>query len=509
MRPQDCSIDALPNARRNGSVGWAFPPTCPTLMLIHEAYDILLPLLALGLGTAALGHVLIYQRDHRAAAFWVAMLVLSPWIGACLYGVLGINFIRRRGKRYRGQVGPAYRDPPPICPLFIHAEPENADRDCSLAVTLDRISRFNFSSGNEVHPLQNGDEAMPAMLEAIRSARSTLALSSYIFEAKGIGADFVQALTEAHARGVQVRVIVDDAGTRYSWPPVTRVLAAQGVPVRRFMPNRFILRLLTLNLRNHKKLLIIDGRIGFTGGMNIREGNMLSRQPSHPVQDLHFRITGPVIAQMERVFVEDWNFCSGEQLEDSTWFPEIHPTGNVHALGIVDGPDEDFEVMPTALFAALSAARHRICLITPYFLPPPTLIAAMKLCATRGVEVSIVTPARNNIPFVPWAARTLYPELLHAGCRIYESPPPFDHSKLFVIDDTWSFIGSTNWDPRSLRLNFEFNLACHSRELASMLLDLFERKKSTSQEITEAMLDAATTGERLRNGFARLFIPAL
>jgi cardiolipin synthase len=465
--------------------------------------------LAITLSVAALGHLLTHQRDHRSAAFWVALIVLSPFLGACLYGVLGINFIRRRGQQYRGWVGPAYRDPPPSCPLFVHGDPLLAERDCSLAVTLDRISRFNFSSGNSVTPLVNGDEAMPAMIAAIHQAKSTVALSSYIFEATGIGAEFVEALAAACQRGVQVRVIVDDAGTRYSWPPVTKVLAARGVPVRRFMPNRFILRLLTMNLRNHKKLLIVDGATAFTGGMNIREGNMLSRNPAHPVQDLQFKFTGPVVAQLQRVFAEDWSFCAGETLDEKLWFPELAETGRIHALGIVDGPDEDYEVMPTALFAALNAARQHVCILTPYFLPPVTLIAALKLCATRGVEVSIITPAKNNIPFVSWAARTLYPELLHAGCRIYESPGPFDHSKVFLVDDAWSLVGSTNWDPRSLRLNFEFNVACHDPALVSSLREIVNRKKSASVELTEAMLENRPIQERLRDGFARLFIPVL
>jgi len=464
---------------------------------------------AIALSVVALGHLLTHQRDHRSAAFWVALIVLSPFLGACLYGVLGINFIRRRGQQYRGWVGPAYRDPPPTCPLFVHGDPALAERDCSLAVTLDRISRFNFSSGNSVRPLVNGDEAMPVMIAAIREAKSSVALSSYIFEATGIGSEFVKQLAAACQRGVQVRVIVDDAGTRYSWPPVTTVLAAHGVPVRRFMPNRFILRLLTMNLRNHKKFLIVDGVTAFTGGMNIREGNMLARNPSHPVQDLHFQLTGPVVAQLQRVFAEDWFFCAGEVLEEKLWFPPLAPTGEVHALGIVDGPDEDYEVMPTALFAALSAARHRVCIMTPYFLPPVTLLAALKLCATRGVDVSIITPAVNNIPFVSWAARTLYPELLHAGCRIFESPAPFDHSKALLIDDTWSVLGSTNWDPRSLRLNFEFNVACHDPALVTRLKTIVDEKKSASMEITEAMLDATPMRERVRNGFARLFIPVL
>ncbi|WP_146848608.1 phospholipase D-like domain-containing protein [Brevifollis gellanilyticus] len=466
-------------------------------------------LVAITLSVIALGHLLTHQRDHRSAAFWVAIIVLSPFLGACLYGLLGINFIRRRGQQYRGGIGPAYRDPVPTCPLFVHGDAERSERDGSLAVTLDRISRFNFSSGNSIVPFINGDEAMPAMIAAIREAKSSVALSSYIFEATGIGAEFVDALDAACKRGVQVRVIVDDAGTRYSWPPVTKVLSERGVPVERFMPNRFILRLLTMNLRNHKKVLVVDGCIAFTGGMNIREGNMLARHPGHPVQDLQFKLTGPVVTQIQRVFAEDWIFCSGEALDEKLWFPEIAPTGNVHGLGIVDGPDEDYEVMPTALFAALSAARHQVCIVTPYFLPPVTLLAALKLCATRGVDVTIITPAKNNIPFVAWAARTLYGELLHAGCRIYESPAPFDHSKLLLIDDAWSILGSTNWDPRSLRLNFEFNVACHNTALVTRLKAIVDQKKAISAEITEAMLENLPLKEQLRNGFARLFIPVL
>jgi cardiolipin synthase A/B len=481
----------------------------PVIPVLAVSSITVLSVLALVLGGVALVHLLTHQRDHRTASFWAALIILSPIAGACFYALLGINFIRRRGRLYRGCIGPAYREPPPVCPLFYQEDPVIAAQDCSLATTLDRISRFNFSSGNTVEPLINGDQAMPAMLAAIRDAKSSVALSSYIFEATGIGADFVSELTAAHQRGVQVRVIVDDAGTRYSWPPVTRVLAAQGVPVRRFMPIRFVLRLITMNLRNHKKLLIVDGRTAFTGGMNIREGNMLARSPAHPVQDLHFKFTGPVVAQLQRVFAEDWSFCAGETLDDALWFPKLSETGQTHALGIVDGPDEDFEVMPVALFAALNAARHRVCIMTPYFLPPATLMAALKLCATRGVDVSIVTPAQNNIPIVSWAARTLYPELLHAGCRIFESPPPFDHSKIFLIDDAWSIVGSTNWDPRSLRLNFEFNVACHDLDLASRIEVIFDQKKAESIEVTEAALEAATKFERLRNGFARLFIPLL
>ena len=236
---------------------------------------------------------------------------------------------------------------------------------------------------------------------------------------------------------------------------------------------------------------------------------MLARRPPHPVRDLHFRVTGPVVAQLQRAFAEDWQFCAGEHLEGEAWFPPLARTGDTEVLGIVDGPDEDMEVMPATLFAALSAARQRVLVMTPYFLPTGNLLAALKLCALRGLDVIIVTPAQNNIPPVGWAAKTLYPELLHTGCRIFESPPPFDHSKLLVVDDTWACIGSTNWDPRSLRLNFEFNLFCHDRCLTGELATLFEQRRAEATECTVADLDQLGVAERLRNGFASLFIPLL
>ncbi len=468
-----------------------------------------LALISIVAALVALAHLLLRHRDPRSAAFWTALVVFSPLAGPLLYVFFGINILRRRGKRYRRGIHEPWHDPVPEHPLPFPAECADAHEHQQLARTLDRISRFCFMLGNKVTPLHNGDEAMPRMLEAIRGAQHSIALASYIFESIGIGADFVTELSNAVKRGVQVRVMVDDAGTRYSWPPVVDALNNAGVNTRRFMPNRMILRLITMNLRNHRKIMVVDGATAFTGGMNIREGNMLARKPAHPVHDLHFEVTGPIVTQIQRVFAEDWAFCTGESLEGPAWFPALSSTGQTSAIGIVDGPDEDLEVMPAAFFAALNAAREEVRIITPYFLPTPILMAALRLCAIRGVKVTILTPAQNNIPFVAWAAQTLYPELLAVGCRIFESPPPFDHSKFFLIDGVWSFLGSTNWDPRSLRLNFEFNLACHDADLARCLSTEMDAKLAVSREITQEMLESAPVFQRLRNGFARLFIPVL
>ncbi|MCB1225709.1 MAG: PLDc N-terminal domain-containing protein [Verrucomicrobiales bacterium] len=470
---------------------------------------------SLAAAAAALTHVILFKRDPRSAAYWVALVLFVPLAGSIFYLLFGINFIRRQGRILKNAEPLTPTTPrdlhaaPDACPLPLDLDPQTRQTDCALATTLSRISRFEFANGNSVTPLRDGEAALPRMVEAIRKAQKSVTLASYIFEANGIGADFVSALADAAARGVEVRVMVDDAGTRYSRPPITRLLRQRGVVIRRYMPNHFLVRLLTLNLRNHRKLLVVDGHHGFTGGMNIREGNMLSRQPDHPVQDLHFEIFGPVVRQLQQAFAEDWEFCSGEVLSGPAFYPDLTAAGKVSAIGIPDGPDADMEVMPIALFAALAAAQHSIKILTPYFLPNPTLIWALNLCAIRGVDVRIVTPAQNNIPIVNWAARTLYPELLHRGCRIYESPGPFDHSKLFLVDDAWSFVGSTNWDPRSLRLNFEFNLACLDPDLTQQLAEIFETKRAVSTEVTLEWLRGFSLPARMRHGLARLFIPLL
>lgn len=458
---------------------------------------------------SAMVHLLLRQKDPRSAAFWAVIICFVPVLGTVLYALFGINSLRRWGKQYHLSAVMEKEVAGEACPVNPWERLPQLKRMRRLSMTLGRISRFSFTVGNAVQPLRNGEEAMPEMLEAIREAKRSVALCSYIFEAKGIGLSFVEELVKAKDRGVTVRVLVDDAGTRYSFPPVTRMLRRQGVMALRYMPLRFWLRILTMNLRNHRKIMVVDGRIGFTGGMNIRQGNMLEADPSHPVRDLHFRVEGPVVRQLMRVFAEDWAFCAKEVLAGEAWYPELLPMGEVAALGMPDGPDEDADVLAKAIFAAVNAARKEIQVMTPYFLPDTKLIWALTLASLRGVKVRVITPRKNNIPYVRWAARTLYPELIARGVEVYESTGHFDHSKFMAVDGRWSLIGSTNWDPRSLRLNYEFNLACFDEALAQDLGRQFEASLAESEEVTQKMLDAAPIGVKLRDGVARLFIPFL
>ncbi|CAN5911552.1 cardiolipin synthase [soil metagenome] len=456
-----------------------------------------------------MAHVLLRQPDARSASFWAVIICFVPVIGVIFYAIFGINSLRRRGQQYRSANEVDKTVMEDACPIDPREEAPSLNELHGLAETLGRVSRMCFTGGNRVQILHSGDEAMPAMLEAIKGAEKSITLSSYIFEATGIGEKFVEELGKARTRGVEVRVMVDDAGTRYSWPPVTRLLRKAGVTAKRYMPLRFILRILTMNLRNHRKIMVVDGLVGFTGGMNIRQGNMLSENPQNPLHDMHFKVEGPVVRQLQRVFAEDWAFCAGEVLAGDIWYPELKPMGDVAAIGIPDGPDEDMEIMPKAIFAALSAAKKEVCVLTPYFLPSPTLIWALDLASLRGVKVTIITPKNNNIRFVRWAARTLYPSMLEKGVHIYEAEGHFDHSKFMTVDGSWSLIGSTNWDPRSLRLNFEFNLACFDEKLAGQLNAVFAEKLTQSKAVTMQDLEAASLFERLRDGAARMFMPLL
>jgi cardiolipin synthase A/B len=243
--------------------------------------------------------------------------------------------------------------------------------------------------------------------------------------------------------------------------------------------------------------------------MNIRAGNMLSANPGHPCLDMHFRVEGPVVRQLQRVFAEDWAFCSGEVLSGDIWYPELKQHGEIAIIGVPDGPDEDMELMPKVIFAAIASAQRQIRVMTPYFLPDPPLIWALNDAALRGVDVQIITPRNNNLPYVRWAARTLYPHMLERNVRILEAGGHFDHSKFMTVDGLWSLIGSTNWDPRSLRLNFEFNLACFDDKLARQLDDEFANKLASCQAVTLEQLQSASLGARIRDGIARMFIPIL
>ena len=480
--------------------------------LAHRAWHIFFAILAVVISIVASAQVVLHKRDSRAAIAWVGFIWLVPLVGAVLYFIFGVNRVRRQAALLRaGLERYQSHDRDAGCPpeeLHSHL-PGHTGHLHMLARVVNEIVERPLLPGNRIEPLVNGDAAYPAMLQAIAQARRTISFETYIFDRDPIGLEFAHALGEAARRGVQVRVLIDAAGTRYSWPSILRTLRREGLRYARFMPAFPLWRLVSLNLRTHRKIMVVDGKIGFTGGLNIREGHCLKRKPRRPVQDLHFRLAGPVVAQLQEAFADDWLFTTGEALRGEDWFPRPEPAGQVLARGIGDGPDEDFEKLRWVLLGALAIARQSVRIVTPYFLPDPSIVSAMNVAAMRGVRVDIILCQRCNLPFVQWASRALWWQVLEHGCHLWLTAPPFDHSKIMLVDGCWVLLGSANWDARSLRLNFEYNVECYDQNLAQELNKLIQVKLQNAHEVTLDEADARGLVARLRDGVARLATPYL
>lgn len=481
-------------------------------VLAHQFWHILIALLTLALSVAATVNAILYKRESRSAIAWVGFIWLVPLVGAVLYFIFGINRIRRRAallrenlERYR-----AHAALPECSPEDLHRHlPEDCAHVDLLARVVANVVQRPLLPGNRIEPLVNGDEAFPAMLDAIRGARRSISFVTYIFDRDESGRAFAREFGAAVRRGVEVRVLIDAAGTRYSWPSILPTLRHERVPHARFLPSINLWRLMSVNMRTHRKIMVVDGQVGFTGGINIRHRCCLKQPGKRLVRDLHFRVEGPVVSHLQETFADDWLFTTQEALRGEAWFPAPRAAGEIPARGVPDGPDEDFEKLRWTLLGALSLARRSVRIVTPYFLPDPALLSALMLAAMRGVEVEILLPAENNLPIVHWASQALWWQVLEHGCRIWLTPPPFDHTKLMLVDDVWVLLGSANWDPRSLRLNFEFNVECYDANLAARLGQLIAEKRQAAHEVTLAEVQSRPLPLRLRTGLARLLTPYL
>ncbi|WP_245500946.1 cardiolipin synthase [Lichenibacterium minor] len=445
-------------------------------------------------------HVLLHKREVAAATAWIGFAFIAPVWGALFYFMFGINRVVRRAQKARTARAP--RRPP----ADQHPVHELPDPFAALERAVRRITNRKAERRNAVAVFHDGDACYPAMLDAIAGARSSIALSSYIMRDDGIGDRFARALLDAQNRGVAVRVLVDGIGSGY-FSPIKRRLDRMGVPAAQFMHSVLPWRMPFLNLRSHKKLLVVDGTVGFTGGMNISDQNLVAQRPKHPVADTHFRFEGPVVTQLLDVFAHDWHFATDEDIEGERWFPDPDETeaGEILARVITSGPDQDLEKIRSVLMEACACAQHSVKVMTPYFLPGAETVSALTLAALRGVRVDIIVPQRSDHRFIDLAMRAHIAPLIEAGVRFWLGPAPFNHSKLMVVDKQWSLVGSSNWDMRSLRLNFEMNVEIYDEALALELDGFMTAHQKT--KLKHRDLSARSLPVKLRDAALRLLLP--
>lgn len=430
--------------------------------------DWLLPMLGLLLTTWTAAHALLHKQNAASAWGWIGACLLLPFAGPVLYFVFGINRVLTRAQR---QQQPPPRRGPRYAGTDARHQPDAVPASLNEVVRSgDVITGLPLLGGNRLTVLHNGEAAYPRMLEAIAAARHSIALTTYIFDLDEAGERFIEALAQARARGVEVRCLLDGLG-ELAWRRAGSELLARGVPVARYNPLRLWPPFLHVNLRNHRKLLIVDGNVAYTGGMNISATHYLA-DPGKPdaAADLQVEIHGPVIAQLQQVFVDDWAYAAEE-----TWSPpRAAPAAADDGRGalcrvITDGPNEDFGHLSLVLLAAIAAAQEHIQIVTPYFVPPDELLSALRSAAVRGVLVDVIL-SRDPAHRITWyAMHKLIPPLLKRGVRVHLQPPPFCHTKLFVVDRRYAQFGSANLDMRSLRLNFEMVVETYDRAFVEQL----------------------------------------
>ena len=458
----------------------------------HSSGPIFLSAYLLGAGLASL-HALLTKPDPRSVLSWIAVCGLIPFGGVALYALFGINRVRRPQLPWGAASAPRAADP--VYPVALAAQVRIGDA----------LTRRPLESGNMLETLHDGEQAFPRMLEAIGNARDSVWLSTYIFQTDQVGRQFVAALGAAVRREVQVRVLVDGIGEWYDWPHVVPILRRAGVRAERFLPPRLLPPSLSLNCRNHRKILIVDGSVAYIGGMNLG-GREVGGSTGRRMSDIHFRLCGPIVAQLGETFAEDWLFASGEALPAPA---TTGRAGDCTCRAVPGGPDGDVDNLLLIILSAVTGAEKQVQIMTPYFIPPLELVAALEAAALRGVAVSLVLPRRSNLRYIDWATLHWIPALVRRGVRVYLQEPPFSHAKLLVIDGRYAHVGSVNVDTRSLRLNFEIAVEVYDPDFCGQLAAFIAQRAGSVPALTTESMAAIRLPQRIRNALCWLISPYL
>lgn len=470
-------------------------------------------------------HTLSRRREPTSTLLWIFIAWALPLFGPLLYVGMGVYRVPEKGWRKqraddRLRDARRAREDAELPMAYWRAVHEQiATRpESTFARELDgameaALGECPLLGGNAIDVLVTGDEAFPAMLKAIAGARHHLHVQTFILYPDDTGRLFMDALAARARAGVRVRVLCDRFGSslaalsgmlrRYGRLPNMEVAAwSQANPLK---------RQLQVNLRNHRKILVADGREAFVGGINL-QADHVTRGERPPIRDYHFRVRGPIVQELQYTFMRDWYFMTDadpETLLNPDHFPRLEPAGPALVRVVNSGPTSEQEVLADVVFTAVVTARHHILAATPYFVPPPELLRAFRSAAMRGVEVRLIVPRRNNHLYAGLAARALYEDMLAAGVRIFERRPPFMHAKALIVDDAFALVGSANLDVRSLRLNYETNLAVYDEGFIDRLKRVVLEDLARSDEIEPAAWRRRPAARRLLENACNLLTPIL
>ena len=453
--------------------------------------------------------LLTKKKQPISTVAWVMAIVTMPYFGAVLFIVFGINRVQRRLRRKQVATETVSRALPQLSRHhhLNHDQLDETQRE--LRRLAERIAGTRATIGNRIQLLIDAQRTFDEIATAITGATSSIHLEYYIWQPDRLGTKLRDLLIERATQGVRVRFLYDGIGSGRLTSRFLQPMRDAGIQVSSFVPGQSLRERWSINLRSHRKIVIVDGQIAFTGGMNVGDEYLGLDPHFGHWRDTHLRLHGPTVLQLQEVFAIDWKYATGEELTHDEFFPPPSQIGNVFAQIVAGGPDDDEDVFHGLMFAAINSACSRVLLATSYFVPTPSLVSALESAAQRGVTTRVLISGPKTYWATLRAARSYYDSLLNAGVEIYEYQAGQLHSKTLTIDGCWSMVGTPNFDARSLYLNFEVGAVLYDRSLAEQLEFQFEGDVTHAHRIEATEWARRSTWAQLQENFCRMFSPVL
>lgn len=447
------------------------------------------------------------KRQPVSTVAWMMAIITMPFLGAFLFIVFGINRVERRVQGRRESIRGSSRTAPEIAGHLVAPERLNP-LQLDLLHVAERIAKTRATVDNRVQILTDAKKTFDEIKSAIAGARQSIHLEYYIWQPDRLGTEIRNLLIEKAHEGVVVRFLYDAIGSGRLTRRFLQPMRDAGIQVATFVPGQSRFERLSINLRSHRKIVIVDGVVGFTGGMNVGD-EYLGRDPFFGIwRDTHLRLQGPAVLQLQDVFAADWRYATGHDLEAST-FPAPLDVGNHCAQIVAGGPDEVNEVFHSLMFVAINRAQHQVTLATSYFVPTPALVSALECAALRGVRTRVMISGPKTYWATRHAARSYFDTLLAAGVEIYEYQIGQFHPKVLTVDQCWSLVGTANFDARSLYLNFEVGAVLYDTSLSEELEHQFDLDIPNAWRIDRSTWAQRSTWERLKESLCKMFSPVL
>lgn len=459
---------------------------------------------------ALIPSILLQKKRHPSSTIsWILTILLLPGLGGVLYLFFGINRVQRRSlSKERSNQSLAPKLPQVIQNQLLSMEGYLLFNQNMMRLAKN-IGHTVPTFGNHVELLTDTNRTLGLIKQAILNAKSSIHLEYYIWQPDRSGTLLRDLLIEKAKEGIEVRFLYDGLGSLNLRHHFFKPMLEAGIQVAPFLPGATFRERWSINLRNHRKIVIVDGNTAFTGGMNIGDEYLGQDAELGFWRDTHLKIEGPETLQLQQVFAEDWFFATGEALTLPQYYPHPEPTGNVTAQTLLSGPEKDADLFLSLMFAAINEARESILLTTSYFVPPESLTTALESAAQRGIHVKLLLSGKSANPSTIYAGRSYYDSLLDAGVEIFEYTKGILHSKTLEIDGCWSLVGTPNFDFRSLILNFEVGLAIYDRKFAQRLRESTENDILSATKITKVDWDKRGKITILKQNLCRLFAPVM